>query len=161
MTGCCAGAVDATAADTIGAYKALTAAVQHVSPRVIVLGDPEGVGRQPVDCLLGRNATMKTCTTTQSDSHFAFNNDLAALSKTTGYRFLSSRGWFCFEYQCPMVIGRTIVYRDTGHITRTPRRWSRRSRPRSSDAFAPLPAVVRVPVSRLESSFDDGNRADQ
>jgi hypothetical protein len=117
MTGCCAGAVEATAADTIRAYKELTARVRGVSRRVILLGDPEGVDQQPVDCLLGRNATMRKCTTRQSDIHFALNDDLAALSKTTGYRFLNSRGWFCFEHQCPMVIGRTIVYRDTGHIT--------------------------------------------
>ena len=34
-----------------------------------------------------------------------------------GIGFLDTRGWFCFEYQCPTVIGRTIAYKDNHHIT--------------------------------------------
>ena len=28
-----------------------------------------------------------------------------------------SRGWFCYELECPQVIGRTGAYRDQHHVT--------------------------------------------
>ena len=30
---------------------------------------------------------------------------------------MKTRGWFCYQSQCPTVVARTIVYRDTRHIT--------------------------------------------
>jgi hypothetical protein len=84
---------------------------------VVVLGDDVGVDGEPVDCLLARDATMRRCTTTWTEERFFFNDDMAALAKARGFGFIDTRGWFCFESQCPMVIGQTIVYRDTGHIT--------------------------------------------
>ena len=48
---------------------------------------------------------------------FYMNDDLSVLAKRHGFSFIDTRGWFCFDNQYPMVIGRTIVYRDTGHIT--------------------------------------------
>lgn len=118
VTGCCSGAVEATAASTIQAYTSLAATVRRAAKSVIVIGDSEGVEQQPVDCLLRRKASMKTCTTTRNDLHFSLNDDTAAITKRKGIGFLSTRGWFCSGYQCPMVVGRTVVYRDTGHITR-------------------------------------------
>jgi hypothetical protein len=118
MTGCCAGAVETTAADTIRAYTALAAAVRPVAKSVILLGDPEGVDREPVDCLLKRGATTRTCTTTWDDVRFELNDDLRALSAKRGWSFLSTRPWFCVGHECPMVIGRRVVFRDVGHISR-------------------------------------------
>ena len=28
-------------------------------------------------------------------------------------------GWFCFQGQCPMVVGHTVTFRDNDHITQT------------------------------------------
>jgi len=89
------------------------------STSVVVVADDDGITKNPVDCLLARNATMRTCTTTQPASVFAFNDALAKRAKTYKFGFLKTRGWFCYQYQCPMVVARTIVYRDTGHITKT------------------------------------------
>jgi hypothetical protein len=89
----------------------------RVSKSVLVMADNEGIHQQPVDCLLARKATMRTCTSTWPDERFALNDSLAALAGTRGYSFLNTRGWFCFEQECPMVVGSTVVYRDTGHIT--------------------------------------------
>ena len=61
---------------------------------------------------------MARCTTTWSEDRFYLNDDLAALSKTHDFGFIQTRDWFCFESQCPMVIDNTIVYRDTGHLTK-------------------------------------------
>jgi hypothetical protein len=60
---------------------------------------------------------MKTCTTTATAARYALNDDLARLAKLRRFSILKTRGWFCYQSQCPMVVGHTIVYRDTGHIT--------------------------------------------
>ena len=93
--------------------------MKRFSTSVVVLADPDGVTKQPVDCLLAPRATMKTCTTTKPANVFAFNNNLAKAAKVNKFGFLKTRGWFCYQNQCPMVVARTIVYRDTGHITKT------------------------------------------
>ncbi len=33
--------------------------------------------------------------------------------------FIDTIGWFCFENQCPMVVGHAITYRDNYHISTT------------------------------------------
>jgi len=99
-------------------FISLATTAKSFSKDVVVVQDPEGVAEQPVDCLLRRRATLATCTTTWSEDRFYANDDLAALSQIRGFRFLKTRGWFCFQSQCPMVVGQTIVYRDTGHLTK-------------------------------------------
>ena len=118
VTGCCAGAVARTEADTIRGYTTLARAVRPVAKSVIVLGDPEGVDREPVDCLLKHGATTRTCTTTWNPIRFELNNELRALAKQRGWSFMTTRPWFCVGHSCPMVVGRRVVYRDTGHVSR-------------------------------------------
>ncbi len=118
MSGCCGSAAGSTATETKRAFISLTNTARRVSKSVLVLADNEGIHRQPVDCLLARGATMTTCTSTWPKLRFALNDALASSAKAKGFGFLNTRGWFCSKSQCPMVVGRTIVYRDTGHITR-------------------------------------------
>jgi len=117
ITGCCGGAGGSTAVAMKNAYASTAAALKGVSKNVIVVADDDGVSKQPVDCLLAKHATMTTCTTTQTSATYAFNDDLVRLAKSRGFGLLKTRSWFCYQSQCPMVVGHTIVYRDTGHIT--------------------------------------------
>jgi hypothetical protein len=55
--------------------------------------------------------------TTMSSDDLAFNDSLPKLAAAKHFGFLKTRGWFCYQNQCPMVVGTTIVYRDSGHIT--------------------------------------------
>ena len=91
--------------------------LERSSGSVVVVADDDGVSRQPVDCLLARSATMRSCTTTWPKQHFAVNDYLAATARRLGFGFLDTRGWFCFENECPIVVGHTIVFRDTNHMT--------------------------------------------
>jgi hypothetical protein len=43
---------------------------------------------------------------------------LATLEWETA-RFIDTTRWFCYQTLCPLVIGRTIAYADSGHITKT------------------------------------------
>ena len=95
----------------------LTAAIKRSSKRVVLVADDDGISRQPVDCLLAGGATMATCTSTRTPDQLQLNDGLASSAKYQGFGFLATRGWFCYDSQCPMVVGHTVVYRDLGHIT--------------------------------------------
>ena len=84
---------------------------------VVVIGDPEALSQTPADCLLSRNASMATCTTTWPPSTLRLYDAVRAGAKHVGVGFLATRGFFCFERECPAVIGNTIAYRDSNHIT--------------------------------------------
>ena len=84
---------------------------------VVVIGDPEALSQSPADCLLSRHASMASCTTTWPPSSLRLYDLVAARAKHLGFGFLATRGFFCFESECPAVIGHTIAYRDNNHIT--------------------------------------------
>ena len=98
-------------------YAATAAALRPFARNVIVIEDDEGVKAQPVDCLLAAGATLRSCMTTQTSADVAFNNGLAQLAKAKHFGFLKTRGWLCYQNQCPMVVGTTVVYADTSHLT--------------------------------------------
>jgi peptidoglycan/LPS O-acetylase OafA/YrhL len=96
---------------------AMGRAVKPASGAAVLVGDPEGLVRSPVDCLLSRGASMARCTATWGPAVLRPYDRIAAGSRRRGLGFLATRGWFCFERTCPPVIGRTIAYKDPHHIT--------------------------------------------
>ena len=120
ITGCCPAPVPSGLGTTATrAFTSLAKTMKRFSASVVVMADGEGVTKEPVDCLLARNATMKTCTTTRPANIFAFNDNVGKVARVNKFGFLNTRGWFCYQNQCPMVVAGTIVYRDKGHITKT------------------------------------------
>jgi hypothetical protein len=93
--------------------------MKRYSRSIVVIADTDGISKQPVDCLLAPHATMRTCTTSPPAKVLAFNNYLAKAARVNHFGFLRTRGWFCYQNQCPMVVAGTIVYVDMGHITKT------------------------------------------
>jgi hypothetical protein len=118
MAGCCGGAASVATDTTLG-FRSLAKTMKQFSTSVILLADDDGISKQPADCLLARHATMRTCTTKWPAAQFALIDSLAKLARTNGFEFLPTRGWFCYQRECPMVVSHRIVYRDTGHITKT------------------------------------------
>jgi hypothetical protein len=111
--------------EAVKTIASLTSSVKRFSKSVIVVGDPPKQSRQPVDCLLARNATMKTCTTTVTKLQLRGDTKVAAIAKNRHIGFVDARGWFCARLsaskplRCPLVVNRTITRRDLGHITVT------------------------------------------
>jgi peptidoglycan/LPS O-acetylase OafA/YrhL len=96
----------------------VTAAHTLRNRAVVVIGDPEGLDQDPVDCLLSPNATMATCTTTWPASSLAAYDEIARRVPPAGGGFLSTRGFVCFKRQCPAVVRRTIVWADaSSHLS--------------------------------------------
>jgi hypothetical protein len=119
ISGCCGGDTGPTAQTYESALTSLAATMQRFSRTgAVVIADDVGIDQQPVDCLLSRHATMTRCTAEWGADRFFMNDDLTALAKRHGFGFIDTRGWFCFDNQCPMIVGHTVVYRDTGHITK-------------------------------------------
>jgi hypothetical protein len=60
---------------------------------------------------------MTTCTTTWPASSLAPYDEIARRVGGAGAGFLRTRGFVCFERQCPTVIDRTIAWADTNHLS--------------------------------------------
>lgn len=106
-----------TAGEAVHGIVSMARTLRSGSRKVIVIGDPEGLDLNPLDCLLARNASMRSCTTTWPQAALWPYDTIASRTKTLGVGFLDTRGWFCFQAECPAVIGRTIVYKDPHHVT--------------------------------------------
>ena len=117
VSGCCGWFQGDVAESAKTAFFSLAAAMKPYTKSVVLVGDNVGIGRQPLDCLLSRGATMAKCTTSWPSDRFSLNHDLAILSKKHGIGFVDTSGWFCSDNRCPMVVDNTIVYVDTAHIT--------------------------------------------
>jgi hypothetical protein len=102
----------------VGAFSALTTSIHRSAGRLVVIGDAPARTQQPVDCLLASGATMKTCTSTWTWQRSAIDA-VAATIERRGAGFIDVTRWFCYQTLCPMVIGHTIAYVDTGHLTKT------------------------------------------
>jgi hypothetical protein len=94
-----------------------TAHTLRAAGRVVVIGDPEGLKSDPVDCLLSSHATMAKCTTTWPATSLAAYDEIARRTKQLGVGFLPTRQFVCFEHECPAVIGDTIAWMDNSHLT--------------------------------------------
>ncbi len=94
-----------------------TAKALALSSSVVVIGDPEGLDRNPVDCLLSRNASMATCTTRWPTQSLVVYDEVGRRVTQVGAGFLGTREFVCFKRQCPAVVGRTIVWSDNNHLS--------------------------------------------
>ena len=88
--------------------------------KIIFLEDPpRHPDINPVDCLLRSGATLGSCTlrfpTELNTEHVRIQKSVANHHD----RYLRTKRWFCYGGECPMVVGRTIAYWDTEHITLT------------------------------------------
>jgi hypothetical protein len=89
----------------------------HRLGRTVVIGDPEGLNVNPVDCLLRSNATMGTCATTWPASALRGYDRVKQGVTRLGIPFLATRGFVSYQREYPAVIGNTIVWLDSNHMT--------------------------------------------
>jgi peptidoglycan/LPS O-acetylase OafA/YrhL len=104
----------------------MSRALKRSSASVIVIGDSPSQTRDPVDCLLARGATMKTCTGKGTRVQARAEAAVAANAKRDGVAYVDTRPWLCAHprgaatgFLCPMVVNQTITCVDRGHVSRT------------------------------------------
>ena len=87
--------------------------------KVTMLSDVPGLQSDPAQCLLKRSATMATCTFPVLQRKTIFNDASARAVQASKATFIDVTTWFCAEGHCPTVIGQTVAYMDTNHISKT------------------------------------------
>jgi peptidoglycan/LPS O-acetylase OafA/YrhL len=93
----------------------------HSSTRqLVVLGDAPGQsgGNEPLDCLQRSHATLMSCSSPETQTQLSVDATVSSEAAAVG-AFLDTTPWFCYNLACPMVVGHTVVYTDTNHITTT------------------------------------------
>jgi SGNH domain (fused to AT3 domains) len=107
---------DATAASGV---TSLVATVRPASRHVVIMGDTPFGEQQPVDCLLSAHANMGRCSFSFPAAQLRVAATIASSTDGAGATYIDTKGWLCFQDECPMIVGHTIVYYDPGHITAT------------------------------------------
>jgi peptidoglycan/LPS O-acetylase OafA/YrhL len=85
--------------------------------RIVMVGDGPGMPELPGDCLSTRGATLGDCLFRRGSRAkllFGAQHDAA---QAAGVDFVNPLRWFCYRGWCPTVVGSTVTYRDTEHIT--------------------------------------------
>jgi hypothetical protein len=103
---------------TYGGLQREVAAMTKIVPHVIVLEDmPRHLDLPPIDCLLRHGATLGDCAFHPEPAQLAEYRRAAQIVRAGGATYVPTLQWFCAGGMCPMVVGSTVVYVDTNHIS--------------------------------------------
>jgi len=110
----------------IKTVRELSSVMKRSSGSVMVMSDPPGQRREPVDCLLDERSTMRTCSTEPTRTQLETNAAITSDARRNGIGVVDTKGWFCARTRaparrqlCPLVINQTITYVDRGHVSQT------------------------------------------
>jgi peptidoglycan/LPS O-acetylase OafA/YrhL len=99
------------------------ATVSELAPEVRLFGDVPRVEMDPGECLSQPESTMATCTLDASRRSVVGIVSTRTVANDLGVPVVNVAPLTCFEQRCPLVVDRTVVYRDEDHISVT---WGKR-----------------------------------
>ena len=106
--------------DMYNGMAAEVAAIKKIVPRVVVIEDPpRHPAINPIDCLLKPGATLGSCTLIYPHELATEHSTIRRLTLSQGALYLPTLKWFCYDGKCPIVVGHTVAYWDTDHMTTT------------------------------------------
>ena len=108
-----------TTGDWVPALAAIVDELKPLTTRMMVLSDVPGAPKDPLDCLAARGATLHNCSFELMPSKNDDDDELRAITTRAGVEYRAIYDWFCYENECPTVIGNRVVYADHSHITAT------------------------------------------
>jgi len=98
-------------------YADLFSQLGDAADRVVLLRDVPKSGADPATCLTTGSPSLGTCMF-QPDERSRLLGDVAVAAATAaGATVVDPTPWLCWQDECPAVIGGTLSYRDTDHIT--------------------------------------------
>jgi peptidoglycan/LPS O-acetylase OafA/YrhL len=100
--------------------------------RVVMLGNVPKLQRSPGVCLSTRDKDLGDCLFQPLAPTLRLQRGFAAVAAEAGVEFVDAQRWFCWDGDCPPVIGRLVPLRDREHI----------SVPYAERLAAPLAAVL-------------------
>ena len=92
--------------------------LKALGKQALMLSDPAGTA-QPFDCLQQKNATLGTCLLPDPQDQIDAASTEQQIAAGAGIEFVNVDSWFCYQGQCPSVIGNRVVYANLGHISIT------------------------------------------
>ena len=95
------------------------AVLRAITPDVRVLSDIQALPRDASACLGSRRATRATCAVGQNARVAARDARWRRAAAAAGATYVDLTPWFCDRDRCPVVVGNTVVYRDSNHVTTT------------------------------------------
>lgn len=114
---------NATPTDKSNVAKLFAKAWQPVvdnGTKIIAIADVPAPSEESLACLarVGFKPATSTCGTDENDALSTVDPLIEASAIVKGVHVIDLAQYFCFNGQCPAIIGNTIVYRDSaGHIT--------------------------------------------
>lgn len=95
------------------------ATLRPLASAVVVLSDVPFLGFDPADCISARRARLATCMGT-TDGDMSLGNAITReAAQAADVRFVDLTDLVCAERRCPVVVDRTVLYRDDAHLTMT------------------------------------------
>ncbi len=98
-------------------YDELFLELRAAATKVVLLRDVPKNTEDPADCLTTGDPSLGDCMF-QPDERSRVLGDVAVESASvSGARVVDPTPWLCYQGECPVVIGGTLSYRDTDHLT--------------------------------------------
>ncbi len=97
---------------------ATIAALRTPTTKVAVLGDAPTFAKSVPVCLSMHPTSLQRCTVRFDDpATRGLSGAEAAAAGAGGARYINTESWFCAHDQCPAIIGGTIAYVDSNHVS--------------------------------------------
>ena len=119
--------------------RGLTDTLDQVRPtteKLLIIGDTPLPIHQIPNCLSNQPRNVRGCLAPREESVDVSRVELERqIASEHEASFVSVSNWLCGTWECPVIIGNMILYRDNNHISAT-----------ASEYFAPFLAAVMVPL---------------
>ena len=119
--------------------RGLTTTLEQVRPttaELLIIGDTPLPIHQIPNCLSNQPRNVRGCIAPRDESVDVSRVELEReVAGEHDASFVSVSDWLCGTWECPVIIGNMILYRDNNHISAT-----------ASTYFAPFLAAVMVPL---------------
>lgn len=98
-------------------YDELFRELGGLADRVALLRDVPKSAADPGVCLSGREPSLRECMFQPEERSRVLADVAVAAARATGTEVVNPTPWLCYRGDCPVVIGGTLSYRDTDHLT--------------------------------------------
>ena len=98
-------------------YDQMFLELQDDAERVVVIRDVPKSEQDPGDCLSGSKPSLLDCMFSPVERSTILGDVVVRSAALNGAEVIDPTPWLCWRDECPVVIGGTLSYRDTNHIT--------------------------------------------
>ncbi|WP_372734633.1 acyltransferase family protein [Nocardioides sp.] len=98
-------------------YDELFLELQSAAEEVVLLRDVPKNADDPADCLTTGDPSLGDCMFTPVPRSQILGDVAVESASAIGVRVVDPTPWLCYQGECPIVIGNTLSYRDSDHIT--------------------------------------------